>query len=58
MEEVIETDIEAVILEHRFMGDSSANEVSVMLRIPIGQLYTLENDLKSRICTAIRGATE
>lgn len=58
LEEVIETDLEAVILEHRFMGDSSANEVSVMLRIPIGQLYMLENDLKSRIRMAIRGVTE
>ena len=57
LEEVVKTDVEAVILEHRFMGDISATNVSVMLDISVRQLYILENDLKSRIRMAIRGVT-
>lgn len=55
LEEVVKTDAEAVILEHRFMGDASANDVSAMLKINTRQLYVLENNLKSRIRMAIKG---
>lgn len=58
LEEVVKTDAETIVLEHRFMGDASAYEVSNMLQINTRELYILENNLKSRIRMAIRGVIE